>query len=67
MVLTEADMANPPALSSRIPEESLSLAADLVTPSLEKTTATALLHFRRAADYIAAGMFLGIFTIARPY
>jgi len=56
MALTEADMANPPALPSRIPEESLNFAAHLDTPPLEKATATALLHFRRAADYIAAGM-----------
>lgn len=58
MALTEADMANPPPVSSRIPEESLNFAAHLATPPLDKATAKALLHFRRAANYIAAGMVL---------
>lgn len=56
MALTEADMANPPPLASRIPEESLNLATHLDTPALDQTTAKSLLDFRRAANYIAAGM-----------
>ena len=58
MALTEADMANPPPLSSRIPEESLNFAAHLAAPPLDEATAEALLHFRRAANYIAAGIVL---------
>lgn len=58
MPLTEADMANPPPRSSLIPEASLKLAVHLATPPLHEATAKALLHFRRAANYIAAGMLL---------
>ena len=58
MALTEADVADPPALASRIPKESLDFAVHLATPPLLKTTANALLHFKRAANYIAAGMVL---------
>ncbi len=58
MALTEADMANPPALASRILKESLNFAVHLTTPPLPKTTANALLQFKRAASYIAAGMVL---------
>lgn len=58
MSLTEADVANPPALASRIPNESLNFAVQLATPPLHKTTANALVHFKRAANYIAAGMLL---------
>ena len=58
MALTEADMANPPPLSSRIPEESLNFAAHLAISPLDKATAKSLLHFKRAANYIAAGMVL---------
>lgn len=65
--LTEADMANPPALPSRIPLVSLEFAAHLATPSLEMNTAKALLHFRRAADYIAAGMGSGSFHLAEHF
>lgn len=59
MALTEADVANPPALTSRIPEESLSFASHLDNPPLDKATAKSLLDFRRAANYIAAGMVSG--------
>ena len=45
MALTEADMADPPALASRIPVESLNLLVQLATPPLGKTTAKTLLHF----------------------
>lgn len=58
MGLTEADMANPPALASRIPRESLNFAVHLITPPLHKTIANSLLHFRRAANFIAAGTAL---------
>lgn len=59
-------MANPPARSSRVPEASLKLAVHLATPPLNKATAKALLHFRRAANYIAAGMLLEITTLRPP-
>ena len=55
MALTEPDVANPPALASHIPQEALSLLVRLPTPRLDKVTAKALLDFKRAADYIAAG------------
>ena len=55
MPIREADMANPPALASRIPEQALTFAANIPTPKLNKATAAALLEFRRAANYIAAG------------
>ncbi len=58
MALTEADVPNPPPGTSRIPDESLSMSVQLKTPKLDQKTAAALLEWRRAANYIAAGMHL---------
>lgn len=54
MTIREAGVANPPALPSRIPEESLLLAAHFPTPALNAVTAEFLAHFTRAANFIAA-------------
>ena len=60
MAIKEADVPNPPALASRIPEQSLLMSARLPTPKLDEKTAEALTEWRRAANYIAAAMiFLG--------
>ncbi len=58
MALTEADEPNPLPGKSRIPDGSLSMSVQLETPKLDRKTAKALLEWRRAANYIAAGMHL---------
>lgn len=55
MAILEADVANPPPGKSHIPEESLLMSAQLAKPKLDTKIAEALVQFRRAANYIAAG------------
>ena len=53
------DRPNPQPLPSLIPEDVLSLAIKLEKAKLDETTYNGLQQFRRAADYIAAGMSTG--------
>lgn len=50
------DRANPQPLPSAIPKDVLSLAVKLEKRKLDETLYDGLQQFRRAANYIAAGM-----------
>lgn len=49
------DKPNPEALPSHLPDTANELGVALQPTPLEQTTCNALVKFRRAADYIAAG------------
>lgn len=49
------DKPNPEALPSHLPDAANELGVALQTEPLGQTTCNALVKFRRAADYIAAG------------
>ena len=50
------DRPNPPAMPSHIPDIVDQLQVKLQRTTLEQPTCDALIKFRRAASYIAAGM-----------
>lgn len=52
----EIDRPNPQPLPSHIEDNVLSLAVKLEKAKLDDSTAIGLQEFRRAADYIAAGI-----------
>lgn len=52
----EIDRPNPQALPSHIPEDVLALSVKLDKTKLDDTHYEGLKEFRRAANYIAAGM-----------
>lgn len=49
------DEPNPKPLPSQLPDDVLSLAVRIEKTKLDEETYSSLLHFRRAANYIAAG------------
>ena len=51
------DRPNPQPLPSNIPEDVFTLSVKLEDAKLDESTATGLQEFRRAASYIAAGVF----------
>ena len=54
------DRPNPQPLPSHIPEDVLSLAVKLEKTKLDEASSNGLQQFRRAANYIAAGMLSGL-------
>ena len=56
MAIEVIDQANPPPLPSQLPVESLVLAQNLHPEPLDHETHESVRTWRRAADFIAAGM-----------
>jgi hypothetical protein len=57
MAIEIIDQADPPALPSQLPAESLVLAQNLRPGQMDQATHENVKAYRRAADYIAAGKY----------